>query len=151
MRRFGISPYLPFCACHPNQSLNVRWSSQANEPISAYSETFVRISFRSYITMRLTLAPVVTQLHRSYFIQAISDPHTFTHTHPHICSVLATYQNACQIIACLALVMRSDPEACRRIPCLWTQTFTAAVGRMPLESEYEAHPQIKGRSLLHRF
>ncbi|VDC02424.1 unnamed protein product [Peniophora sp. CBMAI 1063] len=95
-------------------------------------------SQRAYISIQRDF--LVTQLHRSYFIQAISEPHTFSYTHPHICSVLATYQNACQIIACLALVMRSDPEACRRIPCLWTQTFTAAAGLCFIVSKIPGDP-----------
>ncbi|KZV70169.1 hypothetical protein PENSPDRAFT_734875 [Peniophora sp. CONT] len=95
-------------------------------------------SQRAYISIQRDF--LVTQLHRTYFIQAISEPHAFSYTHPHVCSVLATYQNACQIIACLALVMRSDPEACRRIPCLWTQTFTAAAGLCFIVSKIPGDP-----------
>jgi hypothetical protein len=43
--------------------------------------------------------------------------------------VLATFQNACQIISCIEFVLDNSPEACRRIACLWTQVFGAAVRR----------------------
>ncbi|KAI0029171.1 hypothetical protein K488DRAFT_89009 [Vararia minispora EC-137] len=96
------------------------------------------IGQRAYVSIQRDF--LLIQLHRSYFLQAIDNPEMFSSTHPYICSVLATFQNACQIISCVETVVDQAPEACRRIACLWTQVFGAAVGLCFIVSKIPSDP-----------
>lgn len=83
----------------------------------------------------LILQLVLLQLHRSYFIRALSGPEeAFNRRHKYAPSVVAVFLSASRMIATIQELFQKEPELTSRILWYWSNAFSAAVSRQSLLS-----------------
>ncbi|XP_006462394.1 hypothetical protein AGABI2DRAFT_223664 [Agaricus bisporus var. bisporus H97] len=76
----------------------------------------------------LILQLVLLQLHRSYFIRALSGPEeAFNRRHKYAPSVVAVFLSASRMIATIQELFQKEPELTSRILWYWSNAFSAAI------------------------
>ncbi|KAL0581182.1 hypothetical protein V5O48_000872 [Marasmius crinis-equi] len=76
----------------------------------------------------IALETVLLQLHRSYFMRALSGPEeAFNRRHRHAPSVVAVFLSATRMIATVEQLYTQVPELSVRISGYWSNAFSAAV------------------------
>lgn len=82
---------------------------------------------------------VLLQLHRTYFMRALSGPEeAFNKRHRYAPSVVAVWLGAVRMIAAVETLYRREPELAARILGYWSNTFSAVVGKYGLYTFYVA-------------
>jgi hypothetical protein len=72
------------------------------------------------------------QLHRSYFMEALSGPEPFTLHHKFAPSVMATYRSASRLISTIELLFNQEPHLSTRFVCFWFNSFSAGVSDLKI-------------------
>ncbi|THV03887.1 hypothetical protein K435DRAFT_650368 [Dendrothele bispora CBS 962.96] len=86
-------------------------------------------------SLTIALETVLLQLHRSYFIRALSHPEEpFNRRHRHAPSVVAIFLSASRMIATVQDLYRADPKLTCRILGYWSNAFSAAIALCLLTS-----------------
>ncbi|KAG7088270.1 hypothetical protein E1B28_012284 [Marasmius oreades] len=76
----------------------------------------------------IALETVILQLHRSYFMRALSGPEeAFNRRHRHAPSVVAVFLSATRMIATVEQLYNQAPKLTVRIAGYWSNAFSAAV------------------------
>ncbi|KAF9453099.1 hypothetical protein P691DRAFT_801957 [Macrolepiota fuliginosa MF-IS2] len=91
-----------------------------------------KLKSRSMVLQRASLGTaleaVLLQLHRSYFIRALSGPEeAFNRRHKYAPSVVAVFLSASRMIATVQELFQREPELTARILWYWSNAFSAAV------------------------
>jgi len=80
------------------------------------------------ITANFTFLSVLLQLHRFYFIRALSCPEeALNRRHKHAPSVVAVFMSASRMIATVQELFQQEPEKTARIMWYWSNAFSATV------------------------
>jgi hypothetical protein len=74
------------------------------------------------------------QLHRSYFLKALSEPETFTLDHKFAPSVMAIYRSASCLISTMEALFSQEPQLSVRFMCFWFNSFSAGVSYSKFKS-----------------
>lgn len=72
---------------------------------------------------------VILQLHRSYFIRALSSSRPFTLQHEYAPSVIAIFNSAVRTINGLKTMMHHRPRSTKRVYVFWFNVFSSIVRR----------------------
>ncbi|KAF5361068.1 hypothetical protein D9756_004648 [Leucocoprinus leucothites] len=91
-----------------------------------------KLTSRSMVMQRASLGTaleaVLLQLHRSYFIRALSGPEeAFNRRHKYAPSVVAVFLSASRMIATVQELFQLEPEMTARILWYWSNAFSAAI------------------------
>ncbi|KAJ3551627.1 hypothetical protein NP233_g13045 [Leucocoprinus birnbaumii] len=91
-----------------------------------------QLKSRSQVMQRASLGTaleaVLLQLHRSYFIRALSGPEeAFNRRHKYAPSVVAVFLSASRMIATVQELFQHEPEMTARILWYWSNAFSAAI------------------------
>lgn len=71
--------------------------------------------------------PVLLQLHRNFFTEAVSDYNAFSYHHKFAPSAVATYLSATRLIATMKALEEREPQLSKRFMCFWFNAFSGAV------------------------
>lgn len=72
-------------------------------------------------------SPVLLNLHRPYFAQALQESPADLHRHRYLPSVVATYRSAWRLSRGLAVAWRAVPVILARLLLPWSHALSAAV------------------------
>ncbi|KAI3616044.1 hypothetical protein WG66_014000 [Moniliophthora roreri] len=87
-----------------------------------------RTIFMQKTSHMIAMESVLLQLHRSYFMRALSGPEeAFNRRHRHAPSVVAVFLSASRMIATVQEMFSREPELTIRISGYWSNAFSAAV------------------------
>jgi hypothetical protein len=94
-----------------------------------------RIVLLQQVSFTMTYESVLLQLHRTYFIRALSGPEeAFNKRHRYAPSVVAVWLGAVRMIAAMETLYHREPELSTRIVGFWSNTFSAVVALALLTS-----------------
>ncbi|KXN83105.1 hypothetical protein AN958_01776 [Leucoagaricus sp. SymC.cos] len=98
-----------------------------------------KLTSRAMLLQRASLGTaleaVLLQLHRSYFIRALSGPEeAFNRRHKYAPSVVAVFLSASRMIATVQELFQREPELTARILWYWSNAFSAAIALCVLVS-----------------
>ena len=114
-----------------------RWLSLSSKEISEWS---LRggISFNTWLI--IFDLPVLLNLHRPYFAQALQESPADLHRHRYLPSVVATYRSAWRLSRGLAVTWRAVPAILARLLLPWSNALSAAVS-CHLSTKQHIHEQ----------
>ena len=87
------------------------------------------ISFQSLLINNNFRSPVLLNLHRPYFAQALQEAPADLHRHQYLPSIVATYRSAWRLSRGLAVTWRAVPAILARLLLPWSHALSAAVSR----------------------
>jgi hypothetical protein len=111
----------------PHRDIHVyRWLALSSQEISEWPLSFQLEMCSTFVD---NADPVLLNLHRPYFTQALQETPADLQRHRYVPSVVATYRSAWRLSRGIALTWRAVPAILARLILPWSHALSAAVSR----------------------